>query len=87
MPAELVLLFHSMDEMLCGVIKAMALHEEPIRLSMTPPSTAHVRAYIAVRDGEPSGTQPLTPDREEEPQPSSSDPHQGGGPHINFRWT
>ena len=44
---ELVILFHSTDEMLVkadGVIKAMALHEEPIRLRMSPPSTAHVRA-------------------------------------------
>ena len=67
---ESVILFHSMDEMLvtaCGVVKAMALHEEPIRLRMSPPSAAHARAYIVVRHGEPSDTKPLTPDREEEP--------------------
>ena len=37
---ESVVLFHSMDEMLVavhGVIKAMALHEEPIWLCMSPP--------------------------------------------------
>ena len=37
---ELVILFHPMDEMLvavCGVIKATALHEEPIRLTTSPP--------------------------------------------------
>ena len=78
---ELVVLFHSTDEVLVmahGFVKAMALHEEPIRLHMTPPSAVHVRAYIVVRDGEPSGTQPLTPDREEVPQPSPSDPYPDG---------
>ena len=62
---ELVVLFHSMDEMLVtvhGLIKATALCEEPIRLHMSP-STTHVRTYIVVRDGEPSGAQSLTPDR------------------------
>ena len=62
-------LFHFIDEMLvtvCGVIKAMALHREPIRFHVSP-STAHVRAYTVVRNGEPSGTQSLTPDREEVP--------------------
>ena len=79
--AEVVLLFHSTDKMLVmvhGVIKAMASCEEPIRLRMAPPSTTHVRAYIAVRDGEPSGTQPPTPDREEELKPSPSDSHPDG---------
>ena len=36
---ESVVLFHSVDEMLimvCGVIKAMALQEEPIRLCTSP---------------------------------------------------
>ena len=40
--AESVVLFHSTDEMLvmvCRDIKDMALHEEPIRLHMDPPST------------------------------------------------
>ena len=32
------------------VIKAMAWHEEPIKL-YTFPSTTHLRAYIARRDG------------------------------------
>ena len=39
---ESVVVFHSTDEMLVvvhGVMKAMASHEEPIRLHMTPPST------------------------------------------------
>ena len=47
-----------------GVIKAKALCKVPIRLHMTPPSTTDVRAYIAVGDGELSGAQPLTSDRE-----------------------
>ena len=87
---ESIILFNSMDEMLVmahGVIKATALCKEPMRLHMTPPSTTHVRACIVVRDGEPSGAQPPAPDREEEPQPSPSNPTQEGGPHINFRWT
>ena len=89
---ELVILFHSTDEMLVmvhGVIRATALCKEPITLRMSPPSATHVRAFIVVWDGEPSGTQPPTPDREEEPQPSPNDPHPGGRtPHqfqANFR--
>ena len=41
-----VMLFHSVDEMLVavhGVIKAMAFHDEPIRLRMSPPSATHAR--------------------------------------------
>ena len=78
---ELVILFHSMDEMLVmvhGVIKAMAFHDEPITLAMSAPSGAHVRAFMATRDGEPSGTQPPTPNGMKEPQQSPNDPHQGG---------
>ena len=59
-----VVLFHSMDEMLvtaCGVVKEMTLHEESIQVRTSPPSAAYVRAYIAVMDGEPSGTQHPTP--------------------------
>ena len=47
-------LFQSSDEMLavvCRVTKAMACHKEPIRLCTSPLSTAHLRAYIAGRDG------------------------------------
>ena len=68
---KLVMFFHSMDEMLVaahGVIKAMTLCEESIKLRMSPPSATHVRAYMVVMNGEPSGTQPPTPNREEEPQ-------------------
>ena len=78
---EWVILFHSTDEMLvtaCGVIKAMALYEEPIRLRMSPPSATHVRAFMAARNGEPLGAQPPTPDMEEDPKPSPSDPHPDG---------
>ena len=70
---ELVVLFHSMDEMLvmaCGVTKAMALHKEPIWLPSPPPSTAHLRAYTVVRVRQPSGALSPTPDWEEIPQPS-----------------
>ena len=71
--------------MACGVIKAMALHEEPIRLRISPPSATIVRAFMAVRDGELSGTQPQTPNMKEEPQPSISDPHQGGRTPHQFQ--
>ena len=68
-----------------GVIKAMTLHKEPIWLHTSSPSTAHVRVYVAVGDGEPSGTQSLTPDREEVPQPSPSNPHLDGRTQHQFQ--
>ena len=67
-----------------GVIKAMGLCKEPIRLHTSPP-TGHVRAYTAVRDGEPSGAQSPTPDREEVPQPSASNPHPDGRTPHQFQ--
>ena len=33
------------------VTKAMAWHEEPIKLHTSPPSTTHLRTYVAGRDG------------------------------------
>ena len=82
---ELVVLFHSKGEMLVtahGVIKATALCNEPIWLCTSPPSITHVRAYVVVSDGKPSGTQCLTTERDEVPQPSPSNPHPDGGiPH------
>ena len=86
---ELVVLFCSADEMLVtmhGVIKSMALYEEPIWLHMSPPLTVHVRDYAAVRDGYPSGINSPTPDREEVPQPSPSNSQLDGGPHASIRW-
>ena len=78
-----VMLFYSADEMLvmaCGVIKVTTLHEESIKLRTSPPHATHVRAYMVIMEGEPSGAQPATPtpDREEEPHPSPSDPNPGG---------
>ena len=46
-----------------GVVKALTLHDE---------------AYMAVVNGEPSGTQPLPSDGKEEPCLSPSNPHPGG---------
>ena len=71
---------------MCGVTKPMVLCEEPIRLCTTSPSTVHLRDYIMVRDRQPSGTQSPTPDQEETPQPSPSNPQPDGGPHASFRW-
>ena len=68
--------------MACRDTKGMALHEELIRFHTSPPSTTHLRAYIEVRDGQLSGTQFLTPDREEAPQSPLSNPHlDGRAPH------
>ena len=75
---KLVILFCSSDEMLamsCRVIKAMVLHEELIRLCTSLPSTAHLWAYIAVRDRQPSGVQSPAPDQEETPQPYPNNPN------------
>ena len=84
---ESVILFQSSDKMLlaaCRVTKAMAWHKEPIRLHTSPPSTTHLRAYIAGRDGWPSGTQYLTPDKEEFPQSPPSNPHLDGRAQHQF---
>ena len=75
------MLFHFADEILiaaCGVIKAMTLCKESITVRTSPPSATHVRAYMAVMEGEPSGTQDPTQDREGNPQVSPSDPHPDG---------
>ena len=62
--------------------KAMAWCDEPIKLFPHPPSTAHLRAYVAGRSACPSGTQFLTPEGEEISQPPPSDPHPDGrAPH------
>ena len=77
-----------MDEMLVrayGVIKVMTLHEESIRLRMSSPTATHVRAYIAVMDGESSGMQHPTPDREEGLNYPPVAPTQVGGPHIHCK--
>ena len=60
---ELVIAFWSSKEMLAMahlVTKAMAWHDEPIKLHTHPPSTTHIRAYVAGRNACPSGTQSLT---------------------------
>ena len=54
----------------------MTLHKESIKVQ-TSPSANHVRAYVVVVNWEPSGAQLPTPNREDEPQLSCSDPHTG----------
>ena len=56
------------------VSKTIAWHEESIRLYTSPPTTTNLKAYITMRDGQPSGTQSLTQDREEVPQSHPSNP-------------
>ena len=76
-----VMLFHTTDELqivACGVVKAWMLHEEAIIVRTSPPSAAHVRAYMAVVNGEPFGAQPPPSDGEEEPHSSPSNPHLSG---------
>ena len=46
----------------------MTLHEEAIKFRISQPTSAHVRAYMAVMDGEPTGAHHPTPDREGNPQ-------------------
>ena len=88
--AQLVILFQSVEEMLVmahGVIKAMAFHEEPITLRTSTPSAAHMWAFMAARDEEPSGTQSLTPDRGMSLHHPLMTATWVGGPHINYRQT
>ena len=78
---ESVMLFHTTDELqikTCVVTKASMLHDEAIRVRTSPPSATHVRVYMAAVGGEPSSTQPLPSNGEEEPHLSPSNPHPGG---------
>ena len=75
---ESVVLFHTtvgLPMTTHGVMKASMLHDEAIRIRTSPSSATHVRAYIAVVGGEPSGTQPPPSDGEEEPHLSPSNPN------------
>ena len=56
----------------------MALHEEAIKVRTSLPSATPMRAYMVVVDGELSGAQHPTPDREGNPQHSPHDCHLGG---------
>ena len=88
--SKLVMLFHSMDEMLVaadGVIKAMTLCKKFIKLRTSPPSATHVKVHMVVMDGEPSGTQHPTPDREEGPQLSLVTLTWVGGLYVNCKQT
>ena len=69
------------------VTKAMAWHDEPIKLHMHPPSTTHQRAYVAGRNACPSGTQSLTPEGEWFCQSPLVTPTLIEGPHTNSTWT
>ena len=87
---ELVMLFHTVDKLqiaACGVIKAMMLHDESIRVRTSPPSATHVRAYMAVVNGEPSSIQPLPSDGEGEPHSPPRNPTQKGQPHNASKQT
>ena len=67
---ELVILFHTMDKlqiMKCGVVTALTLHEEAIRVRTSSPSAAHVQAYMAAVTEEPSATQPPPSDGRRNP--------------------
>ena len=78
---ESVMLFHTTDELqiaMCGVMKALTLHDETIRVRTSPTSGTHVRAYMAEVGGEPSGMQPLPSNREEKSHLSPGNPHPGG---------
>ena len=54
-----IMLFQMADDMQCTTHRAnkvMVLHEEAIAIRVSPPSTIHMRAYMAVVGGEPSRT-------------------------------
>ena len=83
---ESVMLFHTMDKLqiaVCGVVKALTLHDEAIRVRTSPPSATHMRAYVAVVMGNllapnlhpPTGRRNLI-------YPLAA-PTQVGGPHNN----
>ena len=78
---ESVMLFYTMDELQItawGVVKVMTLCDEAIRVRTSPPSSNHMRVYMAVVTGKPSGIQPPPSNGEEEPHTSPSNPHLGG---------
>ena len=78
---KLVVLFHTADKlqiMECGVMRALMLHDKAIKARTSPLSATHVRTYMAVVNGDPSGTQCPPSNGEEEPHSSPSDPHPGG---------
>ena len=78
---ESIALFWSADDMqctTCRVTKVMILCEESIAVRTSAPSEMHVRAYMIVMNGKPSGTQPLPLDREEEVHSPTSNPQPGG---------
>ena len=73
-----LLTFHSTTEMMattCLLGAAMAWHSEPIRLHTHPPTTSHLRVYVAERNACPYSTQTPTPGREVVSQLPPSNPH------------
>ena len=63
------------------VVKAMTLCDEAIRVRTSPLSATHVRPYMAVVNGEPSGIQPPPSNGEEEPHLFPSTPIWVGESH------
>ena len=57
----------------------MVLSEEAIAIRVSPPSTTHMRAYMATVGGEPSRSQPPPSDGEEELHLPAGNPNLGGG--------
>ena len=75
------MLFHTTDELQITthrVLKALTLCDETIKVQTSPPSAAHMWAYMAVVNGKLSGTQPLPSNGEEGHHLSPSNPHPGG---------
>ena len=72
--------FHTTDELQITthvVMKATMLHDKPLELGLPhllPPTSGCIWQQL----GEPSGTQPLPSDREEEPHLSPSNPNPDG---------
>ena len=68
------------------VTKAMAWCDAPFKLHTHPPSTTHLRAYVAGRNAHPSGIQSLMPEGKEVPSHPLVTPLMRG-PHTNTTWT
>ena len=66
------------------VTKATAWQEAPVKLCSSPPSSTHLRAYIAGRNACPSGTQSLTPEGEEVPGSPPRNPQPDGRAPCQF---
>ena len=80
--SDLVVLFCMAQEMLQasrGAIKATELHDKLIAVKIVAPTEPHVKAYITVGEGYPTKPQSLPSEEEDDVNPPTGNPNQGGG--------